>query len=147
MMDTRLHPIGIIHSVLKSRAECPKQGSEGAPEAWLKVEGRYADAVDGLSVGDQVVLLTWLHQARRNVHRVHPRGNLRARLMGVFATRSPDRPNPIGLHEVEILELDGTRLRVQPLEVVDGTPVVDIKPLLSCSPLSRVKRKKRRSAN
>ena len=114
-MDNILRPIGTIRSVLKSRAECPKQGSEGAPAAWLELKKRYADALDGLSVGDHVLLLTWLHQARRQVQRVHPRGNPRTRLTGVFATRSPDRPNPIGLHEVTIIEMDGTRLRLQPM--------------------------------
>src|SRR5262245_19667040 len=109
-MDTILRPIGTIRSVLKSRAECPKQGSEGGPAAWLELKKRYAEALDGLSVGDHVVLLTWLHQARRQVQRVHPRGNLRARLTGVFATRSPDRSNSSGLHEVKIIEMDGTLL-------------------------------------
>jgi len=145
-MDTTLRPIGIIRSVLKSRAECPKQGREGAPAAWLELKRRYADALDGLAVGDHVVLLTWLHQARRQVQRVHPRGNVRARLTGVFATRSPDRPNPIGLHEVTITEMDGTRLRLEPLEVVDRTPVVDIKPVLVCKPPARAKFRKRKSA-
>ena len=138
-MDAKLHPVGVIRSELKSRAECPKQGDEGAPGAWLELKRRYLDALGGLCVGDQVVLLTWLHKARRNVRRVHPRDNLRAPLQGVFATRSPDRPNPIGIHEVEIMELDGSRIRVEPLEVLDGTPVVDIKPVLSCMPASRRK--------
>ena len=145
-MDTTLRPIGTIRSVLKSRAECPKQGSEGAPAAWLELKKRYADALDGLSVGDHVVLLTWLHQARRQVQRVHPRGNTRTRLTGVFATRSPDRPNPIGLHEVKIIEMDGTRLRLQPLEVVDRTPVVDIKPVLICKPAAKAGLGKRKRA-
>jgi|SRR5215467_7667981 len=145
-MDAKLHPIGIIRSALQSRAECPKQGSEGAPEAWLELKKPYADALGGLCVGDQVVLLTWLHKARRRVHRVHPRGDFRAPLQGVFATRSPDRPNPIGLHEVEILELDGSRIRVRPLEVLDRTPVLDIKPVLCCKPASRIKPRKRQPA-
>src|SRR5262252_5003649 len=129
-MDTILRPIGIIRSVLKSRAECPKQGREGAPAAWLELKRRYADALDGLAVGDHVVLLTWLHQARRQVQRVHPRGNVRARLTGVFATRSPDRPNPIGLHEVTIRKIVKNRLRIGPMEAIDGTPVIDVKPVL-----------------
>src|SRR5215467_4551113 len=138
-MDTTLRPIGIIRSVLKSRAECPRQGSEGAPAAWLELKKRYADALDGLAPGDQVVVLTWLHQARRRVQRVHPRGDARSRLTGVFATRSPDRPNPIGLHEVTITAMEGTRLRLEPLEVVDRTPVVDIKPVLVCKPPAKAK--------
>jgi tRNA-Thr(GGU) m(6)t(6)A37 methyltransferase TsaA len=145
-MNTTLRPIGMVRSALKSRAECPRQGTEGAPAAWLEVKNRYADALDGLAVGDRVVLLTWLHQARRQVLRVHPRGNLRRRLAGVFATRSPDRPNPIGLHEVTIVEIDGTRLRLEPLEVVDRTPVVDIKPVLICKPAARAKFGKRKRA-
>ena len=144
-MDTRLHPIGVIRSQLRSRAMCPKQGPEGAPDAWLELKKQYAGAAEGLTIGDQVVLLTWLHQANRQTQRVRPRNNPSAQLTGVFATRSPDRPNPIGLHEVEILELDGTRLRVQPLEVVDGTPVVDIKPVLSCQPASKTKPRKRQT--
>ena len=144
-MDTTLRPIGIIRSVLKSRADCPRQGPEGAPAAWLELKNRYADALDGLAVGDRVVVLTWLHQARRWVQRVHPRGNVRARLTGVFATRSPDRPNPIGLHEVTITEIDGNRLRLEPLEVVDRTPVVDIKPVLVCKAPAKTKFRKRKS--
>jgi len=145
-MNPTLRPIGTIRSALKSRAECPKQGSEGAPAAWLELKKRYADALDGLAVGDHVVLLTWLHQARRRVQRVHPRGNRRSPLTGVFATRSPDRPNPIGLHEVTIVEMDGIRLRLEPLEVLDRTPVVDIKPVLLCKPAAKARFGKRKRA-
>lgn len=145
-MDAKLVPIGTIRSVLKSRAECPRQGSEGAPDAWLELEPKYSEALDGLHAGDRVLLLTWLHKADRKVQRVHPRDNADAPLTGVFATRSPDRPNPIGLHEVEIVELREARIRVQPLEAVDGTPVVDIKPVLICKPpLKTTQRKRRRS--
>lgn len=134
IMDTTLKIVGFVRSSLKSRAECPRQGSEGAPDAWLELEPKYSEALDGLHAGNRVLLLTWLHKADRKVLRVHPRDNLDAPLTGVFATRSPDRPNPIGLHEVEIMELDGTRIRVQPLEALDGTPIVDIKPVLICKP-------------
>ncbi len=125
----QLWRIGAVRSPLKDRAECPKQGNEGAPEAWLEIENQFADSLHGLKLGERIIVLTWLHQGRRETQQVYPRRNRAAGLHGVFATRSPDRPNPIGLHEVEILEIAGTRIRVKPLEVVDGTPVVDIKPV------------------
>jgi tRNA-Thr(GGU) m(6)t(6)A37 methyltransferase TsaA len=124
-----LMAVGVVRSELKRREDCPKQGDEGAPEAWLEIDGKFAESMQGLQAGDRVIVLTWLHQGRRETQQVYPRGNRAAGLYGVFATRSPDRPNPIGLHEVEILEIAGTRMRVKPLEVVDGTPVVDIKPV------------------
>ena len=127
-----LRPIGIVRSPLTSRKTAPKQGSEGAPEAWIEIDPAFVDALDGIAEGDEVVLLTWLHLSRRDVLKVHPRGNLENPLTGVFATRSPDRPNPIGLHRVRVLEVAApARLRVWPMEAVDGTPVVDIKPVLS----------------
>ncbi len=108
------------------------QGSEGAPEAWVEIDPAFADALAGVANGDEVILLTWLHLSRRDVLKVHPRGDPAKPLAGVFATRSPDRPNPIGLHRVHVLETDApARLRVSPLEALDGTPVVDIKPVLS----------------
>jgi len=122
--------IGTVRSPLRDRAQAPKQGDEGAPEAWLELDARWAPAVDGLATGDELLVLTWLDRARRDVVRVHPRGDLAAPETGVFATRSPDRPNPIGLHRVRVLELDGVRLRVTGLEALDGTPVVDLKPVL-----------------
>lgn len=128
-----LYPIGTIRSSLKQRSEAPRQGSEGAPDAWLEVEAAYADALDGIAVGDQVILITWLHQAQRDVLKTHPRNDPNNPLTGIFATRSPDRPNPLGLHRVTVLEIEGTRLRVNPLEAIDGTPVVDIKPMLAQS--------------
>jgi tRNA-Thr(GGU) m(6)t(6)A37 methyltransferase TsaA len=124
-----IHPIGVVHSSLKSREECPRQGHEGAPDAWIEIDPAYSDAIDGLSKGQEIVILTWLHEANRNVLKVHPRGDVRNPLRGVFLTRSPDRPNPIGLHRVEVLEMIDRRIRVKPLEVIDGTPVIDIKPL------------------
>ena len=107
------------------------QGSEGAPDAWLEVSESVAEGLDGLARGDELIILTWLHHANREVLKVHPRSDRRRPLTGVFATRSPDRPNPIGLHQVKVHEIDGNRLRIGPIEVIDGTPVVDIKPVLS----------------
>jgi len=132
--DARLQPIGIIRSTLKKRGEAPKQGSEGAPDAWLDIDPSLADALDGLEVGDDIVVITWFHEAQRDVLKVRPRSDPRNRLTGVFATRSPDRPNPLGLHPVVVRAIDGTRLRIGPIEAIDGTPVVDIKPVLKCSP-------------
>jgi tRNA-Thr(GGU) m(6)t(6)A37 methyltransferase TsaA len=127
-----LLPIGIVRSSLKSLEECPKQGHEGGPEAWLEIDPAFADALDGLTAGQEILALTWLDRGRRDLLKVHPRGNPTAPLRGVFATRSPDRPNPIGLHRVEILEIGNRgRLRVRPLEVLDGTPIIDIKPVLA----------------
>jgi tRNA-Thr(GGU) m(6)t(6)A37 methyltransferase TsaA len=125
-----LRSIGIIRSRLKSRAAAPKQGEEGAPDAWLDVRPSMTQALDGIVVGDRIVVMTWLHRARRDVLKVHPRGNTRLRLTGVFATRSPDRPNPLGLHEVTVKRVSGSRIRIGPIEAIDGTPVVDIKPAL-----------------
>lgn len=126
----RLRPIGSIRSVLKSRRGAPKQGAEGAPDAWLEVHPWAADGLQGLAVGDQIVVITWLHRAQRHVLRVHPRSDARRPLTGVFATRSPDRPNPLGLHPVTVRAIRGNRLRVGPIEAIDGTPVLDVKPVL-----------------
>lgn len=131
-MDLTLRPVGVIESTIKSRSEAPKQGSEGAPDAWLVVNSLAMECIEGLQVGDDIIVVTWLHRARREVMKVHPRSDPRRPLTGVFATRSPDRPNPIGLHQVKLHEITGNRLRVGPIEVIDGTPVVDIKPVLSC---------------
>ena len=129
----QLRPIGVIKSALKSRHGAPKQGSEGAPDAWLEVHSFAAKAIDGLHVGDEIIVITWLHQAHREVLKVHPRSDPRRPLTGVFATRSPDRPNPLGLHLVTIRDIVKNRLQVGPMEAIDGTPVVDIKPVL-CTP-------------
>ncbi len=125
-----IDPIGIVRSELTRLEAAPLQGDEGAPEAWLELEPTVALGLVGLAVGDELVVLTWLHQARRDILQVHPRGRMERPLTGVFATRSPDRPNPVGLHRVSVLEVAGQRLRVAPLEAIDGTPIVDIKPLL-----------------
>ncbi len=109
----------------------PKQGDEGAPDAWLAFEPAVLEALDGLRAGDEVIVLTWLDRARRDVLRVHPRGDLSRAQQGVFSTRSPHRPNPIGLHRVTIAAIEGARVRVRDLEAVDGTPIIDVKPVLS----------------
>jgi tRNA-Thr(GGU) m(6)t(6)A37 methyltransferase TsaA len=125
-----LQLIGHIESTLRDPAVAPKQGSEGAPDAWLHILPEFADGLDGIGSGDAIVLVTWLHRARRDLIKVHPRDDLRAPLKGVFATRSADRPNPLGLHVVTVREMERHRLRVGPIEAIDGTPVVDIKPLI-----------------
>lgn len=125
----QLRPIGVIRSTIKKRSEAPKQGSEGAPDAWLEVSPLVAPGLDGLAAGDDIVVVTWLHQARRDVLKVHPRSDRHGPLTGVFATRSPDRPNPLGLHPVTVREVTKNRLRIGPIEAIDGTPVVDIKPV------------------
>lgn len=117
----------MIRSTIKTRSEAPRQGSEGAPDAWLEVRPWAVRALHGLAVGDAIVVITWLHRARRDVMQVHPRGDLRNPLTGVFATRSPDRPNPLGLHPVVVRAIEGRRLLIGPIEAIDGTPVVDIK--------------------
>jgi tRNA-Thr(GGU) m(6)t(6)A37 methyltransferase TsaA len=123
-------PIGVVESSLKDPADAPKQGYEGGLEADLVFEPDVLDALDGIRAGDQVIVLTWLHRAQREVLKVNPRDDLSNPLTGVFKTRSSDRPNPIGLHPVEVLSVDGPRVRVRDLEAVDGTPIVDVKPLL-----------------
>ena len=132
MTDVRfeLRPIAIVESPLTDLAAAPKQAHEGAPEAWLVFEPDVLAALGGLRVGDDIVILTWLDRADREVLRVHPRDDVTNPIRGVFSTRSPARPNPVGLHEVRILEIDGARIRVSALEAVDGTPVVDVKPVL-----------------
>ena len=123
-------PIGVVRSSLKNRSEAPKQGREGAPDAWLEMVADVEPALEGIESGDDLVVLTWLDRSRRDVLRVHPRGDPANPMAGVFATRSPDRPNPIGLHRVTVREIDGARLKVGPIEALDGTPVIDIKPVL-----------------
>lgn len=132
MPDSRpeLTPIGRVESELTDTAAAPKQGDEGGPEAWLILEPGVVEGLDGIALGDRVVVLTWLHRADRDVLRVHPRDDPSNPLRGVFGTRSADRPNPIGLHEVEVLAIEGERLRVSDMEAVDGTPIVDLKPAL-----------------
>jgi tRNA-Thr(GGU) m(6)t(6)A37 methyltransferase TsaA len=129
-MNIQLEPIGRVESELKDLASAPRQADEGAPEAWLVFEPHVADGLRGIHSGSEVVLLTWLDRAHRDVLVVHPRGDTSRPLEGVFNTRSPHRPNPIGLHRVEVAEVDGLRVRVRNLEAVDGTPIVDVKAVL-----------------
>jgi tRNA-Thr(GGU) m(6)t(6)A37 methyltransferase TsaA len=128
--DISLVPIGRVESPLTDAADAPKQGFEGGPDAWLVFEPRVMDALDGLEPCARVIVLTWLDRADRDTLRVHPRDDASNPLRGVFGTRSADRPNPIGLHEVEVLAVEGNRVRVSDLEALDGTPVVDLKPVI-----------------
>ena len=125
-----LVPVATVQSSLKDRASAPNQGDEGAPDAWLVFDPSVAEALYGIEAGDELLLFTWFDRSRREVLRVHPRGDPNRPEQGVFNTRSPDRPNPIGLHRVTVLAVDGLRMHVSPLEALDGTPVVDVKPLL-----------------
>lgn len=123
-------PIGFVRSSLRERTGAPRQGWEGAPDARIEILPAFLEAMKGIEVGQEIWILTWLHQARRSVLKVHPRGDLSNPLTGVFATRSPDRPNPFGLHRSKILGMGDGWLEVEGLEAIDGTPVVDIKPVL-----------------
>jgi tRNA-Thr(GGU) m(6)t(6)A37 methyltransferase TsaA len=125
-----LRPIGHVRSALTSRAQAPRQGNEGAPDAWLELDADVSEGLQGIEVGQELIVLTWLHEGRRDVLRTHPRNDVTLPLNGVFATRSPDRPNPIGLHRVRVLDVRPGKLHVAPLEAIDGTPIVDIKPSL-----------------
>ena len=126
----QLRVIARVESQLVDPAAAPKQGDEGAPAAWLQFEPSVAEGLRDLKAGDDIIVLTWLDRARRDLLVVHPRDDSASPERGVFSTRSADRPNPIGLHEVEVLAVEGTRVHVRPLEALDGTPVVDIKPVL-----------------
>jgi tRNA-Thr(GGU) m(6)t(6)A37 methyltransferase TsaA len=125
-----LHPIGRIRSTLRALDKAPRQGSEGAPDAWLEVNPTFAEGLFGIATGDEVIVVTWLHRADRDVLKVHPRGDPEIPLAGIFTTRLPHRPNPLGLHRVTVREISGTRLGIGPIEAIDGTPVVDVKPVL-----------------
>ncbi len=128
-----IRPIGVIHSELISRHSAPRQGHKGAPDAWIEIDPLISEGLEGIAVGCEIVLITWLHKAHREILKVHPRGDMDRPVTGVFSTRSPDRPNPIGLHRVSVLEISGNRMKVRPLEAIDGTPIVDIKPVLAQS--------------
>ena len=128
--DLTLVPIGRVESRLTDPAESPKQGFEGGPDAWLVLEPRVRDGLDGIEPGARLIVVTWLDRADRGTLRVHPRDDPSNPLRGVFGTRSADRPNPIGLHEVEVLSIEGDRLEVSDLEALDGTPVIDLKPVI-----------------
>jgi len=138
MSSYPLEPIGFIRSTVKGREDAPRQGPEGAPDAWLEVEPRFAEALLGMEVGHELIVITWLHEAKRDVLKGHPRNDPNRPLTGVFYTRSPARPNPLGLHPVTVREIDppsregygvtsGARVKIGPIEAFDGTPVVDIK--------------------
>jgi tRNA-Thr(GGU) m(6)t(6)A37 methyltransferase TsaA len=124
-----LKPVGRVESRLTDRADAPRQGDEGAPDAWLVFERDVLAALEGIRPGDRLIVLTWLDRAQREVLQVHPRDDTSNPKQGVFKTRSPDRPNPIGLHEVEVIAIEGERVHVRPLEALDGTPIVDVKPV------------------
>ena len=126
-------PVGWISSTLKHPAHAPLQGDEGAPEAYVVIDQPMMAAMSGLVAGDRIVVLTWLHEAERDVLVVHPRGDLARPATGVFGTRSPHRPNPIGLHTVTVLGVVENRIHVSGIEAIDGTPVVDIKPVLGAA--------------
>jgi len=127
MVNIELRPIGRVRSTLRDVSAAPRQGSEGAPDAWLDIEPALVAGLHRMSVGDEILVITWLHLADRAMLQVHPRGDPSQPLTGVFATRSPHRPNPLGLHRVTVREIAGARLRVGPIEAIDGTPVMDIK--------------------
>ena len=137
MKTFEVKPIGRVESPLTDPALAPRQADEGAPEAWLVFDPGVAEGLRGIRTGDEVLLLTWLDRARRDVLSVHPRGDPSRPLEGVFSTRSPHRPNPIGLHRVEVTRVDGLRVRVRHLEAVDGTPIIDVKAVLSEDVASR----------
>jgi tRNA-Thr(GGU) m(6)t(6)A37 methyltransferase TsaA len=125
-----VRPIGRVESLLASTADAPRQGDEGAPDAYLILDSDIQAGLNGITVGAEIIVLTWLHQADRGILTVHPRGDLKRPEQGVFSTRSASRPNPIGLHRVRVLGIDGLRLHVSGLEAIDGTPIVDVKPVL-----------------
>jgi tRNA-Thr(GGU) m(6)t(6)A37 methyltransferase TsaA len=132
-MTYEVRPIGVVESTLVNTAGAPKQGVEGGPEAWLSFDPTVAGGLRDLAAGDEVLVLTWLHLADRSVLTVRPRDDPRNPLTGVFSTRSADRPNPVGLHRVRVLAVDGLRVRVGDLEAVDGTPIIDVKPVLDAT--------------
>ncbi|GIG65786.1 tRNA (N6-threonylcarbamoyladenosine(37)-N6)-methyltransferase TrmO [Phytomonospora endophytica] len=136
-MSFQARPVGVVASTLTDLDTAPRQPDEGAPAAWLVFQPEFAEAARSISPGDEVFVLTWLDRARRDLLEVHPRGDRTRPVEGVFSTRSPHRPNPIGLHRVTVVETDGARLRVDGLEAVDGTPILDVKPVLGSEPSAR----------
>jgi tRNA-Thr(GGU) m(6)t(6)A37 methyltransferase TsaA len=133
MTTFSLEPIGVIRSEIKNTADAPLFYDEGAPDAFLELYPAFAGGLLRMKPGDEIIVLTWLHLAKRDVLQVHPRGEAANPLTGVFSTRSPARPNPIGLHRTKVFATDGIRLHVGPIEAIDGTPVIDIKPVVSSS--------------
>ena len=130
MKAISIEPIGVIRSEIKNRKDAPLFYTEGAPNAFLELNSAYRDGLDRMQAGDEIIVITWLHQSHREVLKVHPRGDASKPLTGVFSTRSPDRPNPVGLHRVKVLDIRADRLHVGPIEAIDGTPVIDIKPVV-----------------
>jgi tRNA-Thr(GGU) m(6)t(6)A37 methyltransferase TsaA len=128
--DFLLRPVGVVRSELRDRELAPMQGDEGAPDAWIELRPEVVPAAASLAPGDELLVLTWFHEADRSVLEVHPRSDPSRPLTGVFSTRSPDRPNPVGLHRVRVITVEKQRIRVGPLEAIDGTPVIDLKPVL-----------------
>jgi tRNA-Thr(GGU) m(6)t(6)A37 methyltransferase TsaA len=128
--DFMVRPIGRVESPLVSTADAPRQGDEGAPEAYLILDSDVQAGLNGIATGADLIVLTWLHRADRTTLTVHPRGDVNRPEQGVFSTRSPSRPNPIGLHRVRVLGIDEARLHVSGLEAIDGTPIIDLKPIL-----------------
>ncbi len=130
MSEIEIKPVGWVESPLTERAAAPKQGNEGAPEAWIIFEPGVIDALHGIEPGDEILVFTWLDRGRRDVLRTRPRDDPANPIQGVFNTRSPDRPNPIGLHPVTVLAIEGARMLVSEIEALDGTPVLDLKPVI-----------------
>jgi len=125
-----IQPVGVIRSEIKNREDAPLFYTEGAPDAFLEMFPAYSDGLYRMRVGDEIIVITWFHLARREALKVHPKGDVSNPLTGVFSTRSPDRPNPLGLHRVKVLEINPAGLRIGPIEAIDGTPVIDIKPVV-----------------
>jgi tRNA-Thr(GGU) m(6)t(6)A37 methyltransferase TsaA len=130
MAEIEIKPVGRVESPLTGRAEAPKQGNEGAPEAWIVFESDLIDALRGIEPGDEILVFTWLDRGDRDVLQTRPRDDPANPIQGVFNTRSPDRPNPIGLHPVTVVAINGPRMLVSELEALDGTPVIDVKPVI-----------------
>ena len=130
MKAISIEPIGVIRSEIKKKEDAPLFYTEGAPNAILELNPDYREGLVRMQAGDEIIVITWLHQSRRDVLKVHPRGDASNPLTGVFSTRSPDRPNPLGLHRVKVLEINSDRLQLGPIEAIDGTPVIDIKPVV-----------------
>src|SRR5688572_12297877 len=129
-MSFVLRPVGRVESTLVDLAQAPRQGDEGGPDAWLVFDASVTEAMQDLRVGDELLLLTWLDRAERTTQVVYPRGDQTRARQGVFSTRSPHRPNPIGLHRVRVIQVDGLRVYVSDLEAINGTPILDVKPVL-----------------
>ncbi|TDW22317.1 tRNA (N6-threonylcarbamoyladenosine(37)-N6)-methyltransferase TrmO [Kribbella kalugense] len=130
MTEFVMRPIARVESSLRERTDAPRQGDEGAPDAWIVFDDSVRAALADIAAGDEVILITWFDRADRDVQKVHPRGDTSRPATGVFSTRSPDRPNPLGLHRVTVLAVDDLRVQVNNLEALDGTPIVDVKPVL-----------------